>query len=393
MRYCLLCINSLFIISFFLTIPTYLIADPSPSPLPPVDLIYPVIKSQVFTPTDLPGSELTEQGRNIKGIYVPITMPVKWKVSRLVNWIVNKIGANAVIIDIKDDRGRVTFTRDLPHATSRAHGMAKRMPQLVQALKKEGIYVIGRLVCFKDGRFSHGQPQAAIRDRRDGKIWHDQSGGTWLDPFSQLTRDYITSIAKAAELIGFDEIQLDYVRFPVDPVSRYARFPGREKNLPRHEAIAALLAQVDQEIDLPLSIDVFGLTAYNKGDQDGLGQSLEHLAPYLDAISPMLYLANWAKPVWENPKPSRTHALIHNAVLHIRNRLGDRIAVRPLLQGFSYRALNFGTKFLFNQIHAAETAGSSGHLFWNQGGKYQKLAVVWRRLKGAPHILSPKPKQ
>jgi hypothetical protein len=256
------------------------------------------------------------------------------------------------------------------------------MEKLVKSLKAKGVYVIGRLVCFKDNLLPRLHPETAMRERGTGKIWRDQSGVAWIDPFSIVAHEHIVNIARAAQELGFDEIQLDYVRFPVEPGARNARFPNRKvKTMERHEAIAALLSQVDHALSIPLSIDVFGLTAYHPGDQDGLGQSLEHLAPYIDAISPMLYLANWPRFAWEDPKPSRTRALVHNAVRRIRRRLGDNIAVRPLLQAFKFRAQNYGQAFIHNQIEAAETAGSSGYLFWNQSGNYRLVKVAWRRLE------------
>jgi hypothetical protein len=357
------------------------VADPEPFAVPPVDLVYPAVESHLFAKHDIPGSELTERGRDLRGVYLPIGRLRKRSARQLAFWVVNNIGADAVMIDIKDDRGRITFTREIPDASGPVHGYIKKIPTLVKELKKSGVYVIGRLVCIKDNFFSRAHPDAAMYDQKTKKLWRDRNGLTWLDPYSPKVHDYIAEVARAAERFGFDEIQLDYIRFPVEPGARRARFPSRKENEPRHEALAALLATVDRAIRLPLSIDVFGLTAYHPGDQDGLGQSLEHLAPHIDAISPMLYLANWPRSAWENPKPSRTHRLVHDAVLKIRERLGDHIAVRPLLQAFRYRAENFGSGFILNQIDAAETAGSSGYLFWNQSGNYSKVAEVWERME------------
>jgi hypothetical protein len=315
---------------------------------------------------------------------------VTTKPEKLVSWVKDRVHANAVIIDIKDDRGRVTFTREAPGAKGRAHGFIRHMEKLVRKFQEEGIYVIGRLVCFKDNRFPLARPSTSILDTRSNKLWVTQKGTHWIDPFSQGGHDYLTGIAVAARNMGFDEIQLDYIRFPVETNIKHAWYSNRQGRTPKYKAIASLLAQIDKAIDIPLSIDVFGLTAYHKGDSNGLGQSLEHLAPHVDAISPMLYLANWPQDVWENPHPNRTHAMVHNAILRLRKRLGDHIAIRPLLQGFRYRAQNFGIDFIENQIQAATTAGSSGYLFWNQSGKYGPVAKVWRR-QIVPHILTPKP--
>ncbi len=323
---------------------------------------------------------MTEAGRRIRGVYLPVSKVTAVRPRQLAHWVSKRLGANAVILDVKDDRGRVTFSRQLPTAQGRPHGAVRQMRKYVEELKKSGIYVIGRLVCFKDNFLPRQYPKTAIRDRKTGKIWRDRSVVSWLDPFSPLVHEHIASVAQQAQQLGFDEIQLDYVRFPVESGARYAIFPCRTTNQKRYMAIAALLSRVDQELSIPLSIDVFGLTAFQKGDPEGLGQSLEHLAPYLDAISPMLYVANWPRPVWEDPKPSRNYSLVHDAVRRVRQRLGDQIAVRPLLQGFRFRAANFGRSFIHNQIDAAQTAGSSGHLFWNQFGNYYMVSVVWQRL-------------
>jgi len=355
--------------------------EPEPSQIAPVNLVYPDYIADYLTEPDEPaGSELTELGRSIRGVYIPLPKATSWKIKRLVRWV-KDIEANAVILDLKDDRGRVTFSNKLDYAKGSPHGaLKKKMAKLVIALQQANIYVIGRIVCFKDNQLARRNGASAIRDKRTGKIWKDKGELAWVDPHSHFVHQYIVNIARHGQLLGFDELQLDYVRFPVEKNARYARYPNKNGTPKRYEVIASLLSKVDKAIDLPLSIDVFGLTAYSPGDKDGLGQSLEHLAPYIDAISPMVYLANWPKKYWENPKPSKTHALVNGAVAKIRERLGDNVAVRPLLQAFKWRADNFGAAFIKNQIDAAQTGGSSGHLFWNQNGNYHQVSVVWNRL-------------
>jgi hypothetical protein len=364
---------------FILSVASIASSDPRQQPVSQEHFLYPSISGNVLKPVEPPGVELTEKGKHIRGVYAPVAKLAKWTPRQLLSWV-KTIGANAIIMDIKDDLGRITFTKKHPKAKGAPHGVVSKMRKFVKILKKNDIYTIGRLVCFKDDVFHKRNPEAAIRDRRDGKVWRDRAKMAWLDPFSLKAHEYIASIAKAAEKIGFDEIQLDYVRFPVDGLSRYAKFTNKETGMERYEAIALLLARVDMTIGLPLSIDVFGLTAHRPGDRQGLGQSLEHLAPYIDAISPMLYIANWPKETWENPDPKKNYALVHDSVKRIRARLSDAVAVRPLLQGFAYRAANFGVEFINNQIVAAKTAGSSGYLFWNQGGNYSKVSTAWQRL-------------
>ncbi|MBN2341843.1 MAG: hypothetical protein JXX29_03755 [Deltaproteobacteria bacterium] len=326
--------------------------------------------------TDAPGSEMTERGVDIRGVYMPVGKVKTWSVKKMLQEL-QDTRANAVIIDVKDDMGRVTFTQSLEMAQGGPHGYQHKMKKLVTTLQENNIYVIGRLVCFKDHWFATEYGSEAMRDARDGKKWKDRHGLRWVDPHSQVMRDYIVSIAAATEAFGFDEVQLDYVRFPVEPDARFARYPRKKGDIQRYEAIAELLKQVDAAITVPLSIDVFGLTAYHPEESEALGQYLEYLAPHIDAISPMVYLANWPEKYWADPKPERTHAVILGACKKIRERLGDNIIVRPLLQGFSWRAENWGYGFIVNQIEAAELGGSQGYLFWNAAGRYGKVKSVW----------------
>jgi hypothetical protein len=353
--------------------------NPIPEPLPPVEVVYPAGPVTIQPATDPPGSELTARGRDLRGVYVPYPRLRSWAPARLAAWA-RQVGADAVILDIKDDHGRVTFRSDLPLATGAPHGEVRRMAEILSELRGQDIYAIGRLVCFKDDNLARVRPAEALRHRRTGAVWRDRGNFAWVDPHSAVAHEHIATVARAAQAIGFDEIQLDYVRFPVEQGAGMAVFPRRQGAPERHEVIASLLSRVDRAIGIPLSIDVFGLTAYHPGDADGLGQSLEHLAPYIDAISPMVYLANWPRRFYEHPSPASTYSLINGAVRAIRRRLGERIAVRPLLQAFPWRAKDWGTPFIHNQIDAAVAGGSSGYLFWNQAGSYQRVQAAFSHL-------------
>jgi len=362
--------------------PLAALADPAPTAAPPAPEPPQTSGAAFAQPGDPPGSELTARGRDVRGIYVPYRKVERSKPEALAQWI-ESLGADAAILDVKDDRGRVTFTRDLPYAKGPMHGGVRDMAAIVRALHDRGIYAIGRLVCFKDQALALSKPATALRHRKTGAVWRDRGGLAWVDPHAPIAREHIASVARAAEALGFDEIQLDYIRFPVEPGARHAVFPSRDGAPARHEVIAGTLAAVDSAIRIPLSIDVFGLTAYHPGDADGLGQSLEHLAPYIDAITPMVYLANWPRRYWEHPDPATTHGLVEGAVREIRERLGDGIAVRPLLQAFRWRAKLFSGAFIADQIRASREGGSSGYLFWNQGGSYGIVQTTWRRLDAA----------
>jgi hypothetical protein len=117
---------------------------------------------------------------------------------------------NAVVIDIKGDRGYVCFRSGLALAT--AIGAQKivtvpDMPALLHRLHKEGIYTIGRIVTFKDNVLGTAKPELALH--RNGAVFKDREGLTWVDPFLADVRKYTIDLAVSAAKAGFDEIQFD----------------------------------------------------------------------------------------------------------------------------------------------------------------------------------------
>lgn len=56
------------------------------------------------------------------------------------------------------------------------------MPALVRLLRERGLYLIARIVVFKDDHLAHAYPEWAVRDAH-GKIWRDREDLAWIDPF------------------------------------------------------------------------------------------------------------------------------------------------------------------------------------------------------------------
>src|SRR4051812_25291930 len=167
------------------------------------------------------------------------------------------------------------------------------MPEFVRGLKDAGVYTIGRIVCFNDPVLPKLYPDRAVIDTRPGYVgqpWNLHKGrNTWLNPYDERNHDLLIALAREVQSLGFDEVQLDYIRFPVDEGAKFAIFPG-EAEKPRREALLGMLRRMDEALRIPIGVDVFGLTAFRHGDPAGLGQSLEAWAAHVEVFSPMLYV-------------------------------------------------------------------------------------------------------
>src|SRR5262249_16960260 len=158
-------------------------------------------------------------------------------------------------------------------------------------------------------------PDRAVLDDRPGKqgqVWATWGKrNPWLDPYNPRNHDLLIAIAKEVEALGVDEIQFDYIRFPVDRATKFARFPA-QTDTPRPDVLVGMLKRIDEAINIPIGADVFGVTAYHEGDRDGLGQVPEAWAEHVEVFTPMLYLDGMRS--WKGSKgdaPGRAERLIY----------------------------------------------------------------------------------
>jgi hypothetical protein len=296
---------------------------------------------------------------------------------------------NAVVIDVKGDRGWILYRTEVEQALAvGAQGPAtlRDFDGLMADLKARGIYTIARIVTFKDNTLASGRPDLAIIDTRTGKPWIDNEKLAWVDPFREEVWAYNIALAKEAVRRGFDEVQFDYVRFPTDGklgAARYSRPNNKDTRLP---AIAGFLQRARREIGPTgafVGADLFGYTAFNENDTD-IGQRIEEIAPHLDYICPMVYPSGYHKGIPGHPNPVLVpYKVVHESVRLIRKRSAGTVArVRPWLQDFRDYAFDrriFGVNEVQAQIRGAEGAGGTGWMLWNPRNDYTGSALRAKR--------------
>lgn len=301
--------------------------------------------------------------------------------------LVTDTAVNAVVIDIKGDRGDLSYRAGVPLAAKIGAEKIATIPDihaLIDRLHKEGIYVIGRIVTFKDNVLCTAHPEFAVR--RGGKVFRDREGLAWCDPFLPQVRAYNIAIAVDAAKAGFDEIQFDYVRFPDAEGVTFSR-PSTDESRPK--AITSFLRQARHALipyNVFLAADVFGYICWNQGDT-GIGQKIEDLGSVLDYISPMLYPSGfmYGIPNYRDPVV-HPYQIVGLSLDRARERTNlDPIRFRPWLQGFADYAFDkrpFGAAQIQAQIKAAESFGADGWLLWNPRNVYSAPAIGLRRRRG-----------
>ena len=330
---------------------------------------------------------VSEAGQHAVGVYLPGVFVARNGLRGVVE-LARHTRSNAVVIDLKDGAGRVTYDTAIPILQESKRNYLGDAPALIRGLKAEGIYTIARITCFADPQLPLRHPERSIQHNRRRTPWVSWgTGGTWLDPYNRDNHAMIVELSREAEAMGFDEIQLDYVRFPVDDGIQYAAYPS-DDGTPRPQLLIELLSAIDRALRIPVGVDVFGLAAYREGDPSGLGQDLAAWVDHVEVYSPMLYIN--AMREWEPERPERSRWLVESGVARLRERIGPRPVLRPYLQAFEKGAGHegFNPTFITRQIVGARAGGADGFLMWHPGARY---SMFRRAMQGPARSLSPFP--
>jgi hypothetical protein len=301
---------------------------------------------------------------------------------------------NAVVIDVKGDRGRLAFKADVPLAEQLGANEEPTIPnveELLAELRRKGIYTIARIVIFKDDLLARRGAEVgvdvAIRDGPTGEPWTDGEGLAWVDPSRQEVWDYNIAIARDAARRGFDEIQLDYVRFPSDPVhggSVAAAVYNRPfSEAARVDVITTFVRRMREEVHAAgafLGIDVFGYLPWVDDDQ-GIGQILEPLAEVADYVCPMLYPSTFGgglPGLLGFPQViNRPYDVYLQSLRRAKARTqGKPSMLRPWIQYFDDYPWQTGREYraadIAAQVRGSREAGVDGWMAWDPTNRYAK---------------------
>jgi hypothetical protein len=282
-------------------------------------------------------------------------------------------GLNTIELDVKDEGGEIAFApAGVPLAGKTGAVRSYYDPHAVaRKMHRKGIYLIGRVVVFQDPYLARARPDLAIK-RSDGGIWATGQGLAWVNPYDRRVWEYNVSIAAAAAKAGFDEIMLDYVRFPSDGDVASAVYPGKT-SVPRGRLITSFTAYAKQRLapyGVRVSAALFGLAATR---DMGLGQVPRWISRNLDQIHPMAYPALYGGGelgiVSPSAEPGET--VFRTLIDYKQQTKGSRTQLVPWIQDW-----NYAPEQVLQQVRAARLQGAKGYLLWNANGLYTKRALA-----------------
>lgn len=323
----------------------------------------------------------------VKGIYISGYMAGSEGMEKILDKI-KGTEINTVVIDVKNDDGRITFAMDgapMVQEIGAEERCIKDMNALMKELKSRGLYTIARVVAFRDPYLAEKKPEWSLKNK-DGSLHRDNKGLAWVNPYRQEVWDYLVEVGIEASEIGFDEVQFDYIRFATDSSMNEVVFDEKDtKGRSKTDVITEFIQYAYGKLsphDIFVSADVFGTIIGSKVDAERVGQVYEDMAEHLDYICPMIYPSHYSDGNFdiEHPdmEPYKTilAALDRSKQELLENKKEGKkqAVVRPWLQDFTASYLDhyipYGPKEVRDQIQAVYDAGYDEWILWSASNRY-----------------------
>lgn len=354
-----------------------LIATPSPTPTITLTPTPEVAPSDVAA-----GSNQT--ATKVEGIYVTAPTAGTDYLTHLIE-LADTTEINAMVIDVKDDHGKISYHMDSAMAKeigSTTNTIAD-IDLLIKTLKDKNIYLIARIVAFKDPFLAEKRQDLAVKNP-DGSLFRDSNGEAWVNPYKRDVWNYLAEVASEAAKAGFDEVQFDYIRFSTGLGISKADFGEESKVITKEEIITEFTKYIYETLK-PLGVfvaaDVYGTIINSSVDAALVGQNYVEMAKYLDYICPMIYPSHFGEGNYGIKYPDLEPYNIINKVLTVSKEKLDQIPegehkaiVRPWLQDFTASWIkhykNYGAEELRAQIDGVYSVGYDEWLLWNAASNY-----------------------
>jgi hypothetical protein len=323
----------------------------------------------------------------LRGLYVNRWAALGRKLTDLIG-VAKRTEINALVIDVKDDRGFVLYHSSVPLAreigadTADGHWMSSsKLRAVLDTMIANNIYPIARIVVAKDPLLAQKKLDLAIKRKSDLKPWLDKNGRPWLDPHQRAIWQYAVDLAREAHELGFSEVQFDYVRFPDErrliSETVYPLANGRSRAQVIRDQLG-FVRQALKPLGMRVTADVFGLTATDTTDM-GIGQRWEMFVDQVDVVLPMIYPSHFARGTYKIRNPNaHPYATIDHALKDAIARsdsVPNAALVIPWYQDFTLGSPHYYAEHIRAQKKAGYDNGFQSWILWNPKSNYTLAAL------------------
>jgi len=295
-------------------------------------------------------------------------------------------GINAMVIDIKESNGVAYQSESVkkycPSAYETAVFSEEEFTQIIKKLKENNIYLIARIVAFKDDYYGLDNPDDVLGLNSSGEPYL-LFGTYWPSVYSRNVWQYNVSLALEVAQMGFNEVQFDYIRFPSRIENIKSEIDFRNKyDESFAQAVQRFLLYAREnlhEYDVYLAGDVFGEVA--SSFVSTYGQYWPAISSVVDVISPMPYADHFninsygiKQAVWT--VPGQLLSQWSKDASFSQSLINNPAKVRTWLQGYdSTKApyTEYNAEIMSQQIEGIQDiVNYNGYMIWNSASSFAK---------------------
>lgn len=242
---------------------------------PPTESVAASSETQQPTqPAVVPETPKPVSEQEIRAIYLPISMLTNTANLDASLEKLQQAGFNALLFDIKEASGKVTFASKLPlvEQAKAQSDNALDLAAFCAKLKEKNIMPIGRFHAFRDPLAARVGEQG-IRYMNSDMLWYDnepESGGKpWLNPYDPDAREYLLGLIQEAAELGVQQIQLDSLHLPLAYMLEYASYGSNATTMTANQALASFVEEAKARVEeqkTEICVYIPGLAAL--GEQD-----------------------------------------------------------------------------------------------------------------------------
>jgi hypothetical protein len=331
---------------------------------------------------------------NVKALYITAAVASVPSLVEEYLALIETTELNAIVIDLKsdlrDDLGLIYYDSKVPIVDELGTDADYvDMAGLVAEAKRRGIYTIARVQLFShDNALADARPDWAIQWKDSGEVYADLPGPgiryAWLDPWDRNVWDYNIQLGVEAALMGFDEINYDYIRYPDMTSEQFQQLKFDQPTDPAVNPdemqmnIATFMEQAHRAMNgagAYFSVDVFGRVVL--GPSKSIAQNLDLMGYRSDYVAPMPYPSLWWSGVFDVEVPVREpYKVLYGATEAGYAQMADHYArLRPWLQDhtdpWAPVVVKYGPAEVRAQIDAVEDFGkASGWMLYDSANIY-----------------------
>lgn len=195
-------------------------------------------------------------------------------------------GADGFVFRVKKDLGKVSYASTVVLADA-IEDTAVSYELLARLCAQEDVYTVASINCFHDSIYAFANMASAGICQSNGYIWYESdAGGHWLDAEKEAARNYIINFALECAQLGFDELLLDGVQYPIK--GKLHKIDYSKNTMGKTEALVLFLTELEKALEpygvrvsLRLDEEIVRGLADNTADS---GFDVHAILPLVDAV-------------------------------------------------------------------------------------------------------------